>query len=223
MPPTGACIEYHRTSGLDTHEGTECEAVQQDITCRIEAPIVPHHGDRPRSIADCRAWEIVHREAIIARDKGGIQRDDADCVGGCRFGTGGWLQGQCCQAFEGYVVHNVHGRCIATGRGAEYVGGPIMLIRNVDIAGCHVHRRVRAFVLTELRIIGSHSKVWESPCTLGERLGTAIITDGRHGCATERTYSTTGRADIANCEIDLSRAIEPEVGIGHVEATSHRV
>ena len=98
-----------------------------------------------------------------------------------------------------------------------------MLIRNVDIAGCHVHRWVRTLVLTELRVIGSDSKVRESPRTLGERVGTAIITDGCHGCATEGTYSTTGRTDIANRDIDLPRAIEPEVGIGHVEATSHRV
>src|SRR5258708_35619804 len=56
----------HGRPPLHALERTEGEALQQDVTVRVETAVIPHHAHGAEPAADCQSREIVRREPVVA-------------------------------------------------------------------------------------------------------------------------------------------------------------
>src|SRR2546425_2881844 len=154
----------------------------------MQACITPDDADCPRHVAHRNTREVVHREAVIAWDEGGIYRKDIDRLAGYRT-TAGRGRGQW-QAGEWYVIQLVlHGDTAAVDSSTERtedVSRPVELVRHVDVTCIHVDSWVSTLALAT-EITRSNHKVWTG------RQGIATIVTDRCG---RRTEITNGKFDL---------------------------
>src|SRR5207248_3867583 len=87
VPAARAAIDTYWRS-LNAGQAYQVKALHQDVTNRVQAGIIPDHTHRPELVAYCQAWEVVHREAVIARNVRKLQRGDGDCIDGFGATTG---------------------------------------------------------------------------------------------------------------------------------------
>src|SRR5439155_2871466 len=104
------------------------------------------------------------------------------------------------------VVHHVLGRLTAA---IEQTGEPVVLIRDVDVSGLRVYRRVGTFVLAEVRVAGSYHQVW------GCWGSGAAVMAGRACRIAEITHRELHHAAEAGAR--------PELCVRHVQPVTYRV
>ena len=74
---------------LNATERPQLETLQENVTRRMEARVIPDHAHSSRFVAHRQARKVIHGKAVVARDHCEFHRVDAHCISIEVFGLAG--------------------------------------------------------------------------------------------------------------------------------------
>src|SRR5258708_22346078 len=149
----------HGRPPLHALERTEGEALQQDVTVRVETAVIPHHADGAEPAADCQSREVVRREPVVAGNERRVHGNHIRPV--AAHGLSAWRDRGQLQAMpwgEGDVIPGPGPAAHALEE--EEVGGPVVLVADVHAASPEADRGIRSLVLAASAGRDRHGEIW---------------------------------------------------------------